>query len=56
MGQGLLAHAKELGVELPVRFDHEAGELAPAAILDLLAHVAGHYFPLLAPDAATVAT
>ncbi len=56
MGQGVLAHARELGVELPARFDHEAGELAPAGILDLLAHVAGHYFPLLAPDAATVAT
>ena len=48
-------HAKELGIELPGRIDHEANELAPAVILDVLAHVAWHYFPQLAPKAATVA-
>jgi hypothetical protein len=55
MGRGVIEHAKELGIELPARVDHEAGELAPAIILDVLAHVAWHYFPQLAPDAASVA-
>jgi phospholipase C len=51
MGQGLLQHAEELGIALPDRIGHEATDLAPAAILDAVAHVARHYFPLLAPDA-----
>ena len=56
MGRGVIEHAKELGLELPARVDHEADELAPAVVLDALAHVAWHFFPLLAPDAAPAAT
>ena len=56
MGLGVIEHAKELGIELPAQVDHEAAELAPAVVLDLLAHIAWHYFPLLAPDAAAVTT
>ncbi len=56
MGRGVIEHAKELGIELPARIDHGATELAPAVILDGFAHIAWHYFPLLAPDAAAAAT
>jgi phospholipase C len=55
MGQGIIEHAKELGVELPARFDRDGTELGSDVILDVLAHVARHYFPGLAPDTATVA-
>jgi hypothetical protein len=55
MGQGVIEHATELGVELPARFDRDGTELGSDVILDVLAHVARHYFPGLAPDTATVA-
>jgi phospholipase C len=55
MGKGVIEHAKELGIELPARVDHDATEFAPDVILDVLAYVAWHYFPQLAPDAAPVA-
>jgi phospholipase C len=49
MGPGIIEHARELGLELPVGLDDPDTEPTPSAILDLLRHAAWHYFPLLAP-------
>jgi phospholipase C len=56
MGQGIIEHANELGIELPARADRDATEFAPDVILDVLAHVARHYFPGLVPGAGAVAS
>ena len=50
MGQGIIEHARELGIELPAHIDNPE-EITAAMILDVLADVARHYFPGLAPDA-----
>src|SRR5262249_49693980 len=55
MGQGIIEHARELGVELPPQVDDPAG-ITPEIILDVLREVAWHYFPLLAAEAAPVAS
>ena len=52
MGQGLIEHARELGLELPPHLDDPAAEPTPQDIVDVLREVAWHYFPLLAPDGA----
>ena len=50
MGHGLIEHARELGLELPSGLDDPAAEPTPADIIEVFRQVAGHYFPLLAPD------
>jgi len=49
VGPGIIEHAKELGGELPPQLGDPATELTPQAIIDVVRHVAWHYFPLLAP-------
>jgi len=49
MGQGIIEHARALGLELPPQLDNPDAELTPEVIIDVLREVAGHYFPLLAP-------
>lgn len=51
VGPGIIEHARELGLELPPQLDDPATELTPELIIDVLRHVAWHYFPLLAPAA-----
>jgi phospholipase C len=50
MGQGVIEHARELGLELPPQVDDPDAEITPDVIIDVLRQVAGHYFPLLAAD------
>jgi phospholipase C len=50
MGQGIIEHARELGLELPPQLDDPDAQLTPPLIIDVLRHVAGHYFSRLAPD------
>ena len=50
MGPGIIAHARELGVELPAQLDDPGAELTPELIVEVLRHVAWHFFPLLAPE------
>jgi phospholipase C len=50
MGPGIIEHARELGVKLPASLDDPGTELTPSLILDVLRHVAWHFFPLLAPE------
>jgi phospholipase C len=50
MGRGLIEHARELGLELLPQLDDPAAEPIPADIIQVFREVAGHYFPLLAPD------
>jgi phospholipase C len=50
MGHGIIEHARELGLELPSGLDDPAAEPTPADIIEVFRQVAGHYFPLLAPD------
>ncbi len=52
MGPGIIAHARELGLRLPPQIDDPATELTPEVIIDVLQHVAWHFFPLLAHEAA----
>ena len=40
----------ELGLELPSQLDDPASEPTPEDIIEVFRQVAGHYFPLLAPD------
>jgi phospholipase C len=54
MGQGVIEHARKLGVELPAHADEAA--VTSALILEVLRQVASHYFPRLAPETATVAS
>ncbi len=49
MGKGLIDHARERGVELPPQLDDPDAEITPQLIVDVLRHVAWHYFPRLAP-------
>jgi phospholipase C len=51
IGPGLIAKAKELGVELPAELDSQ-GRLPPARILECLREIAGHFFPGLVTAAA----
>jgi phospholipase C len=51
MGEGLLEHAKEVGVKLPPQHDNPDAEITPEVIIDVIRDIAWHYFPLLAPDA-----
>jgi phospholipase C len=53
MGHGIIEHARELGLELPSQLDDPAAAPTPQDIIEALRafrEVAGHYFPLLAPD------
>jgi hypothetical protein len=50
MGHGIIEHARELGLELPSQLDDPAAEPTPEDVIEVLGHLAGHYFPLLAPD------
>ena len=50
MGEGIIEHARALGVELPPELDDPTTELTPPLIIDALRRVAWRYFPLLAPD------
>jgi phospholipase C len=54
MGHGIIEHAREIGLKLPAQLDDPAAEVTSEIIIDVFRHVAGHYFPLLAP-AGTVA-
>jgi len=51
MGKGIIEHARELGVALPPQLDDPNAEITPDVIVDVLRHVAWHYFPRLAPNA-----
>ena len=51
MGEGLIEHARELGVKLPPQLDNPDAEITPEVIIDVIRDIAWHYFPLLAPDA-----
>jgi phospholipase C len=50
MGQGLIAHARELKLELPPQLDEPGAEPTPQDIIEVLREIAWHYFPRLAPD------
>jgi hypothetical protein len=50
MGQGIIEHARELGLELPPQLDDPNADLTPQLIIEVFRQVAGHYFPLLAPE------
>ena len=50
MGQGIVEHARELGLELPPQLDDPNADLTPQLIIEVFRQVAGHYFPLLAPE------
>jgi hypothetical protein len=50
MGQGIIEHALQLGLELPPQLDDPGPEITPRVIIDVLRQVTRHYFPLLAPD------
>jgi hypothetical protein len=47
MGQGIIEHARELGLELPPQLDDPDAEITPQVIIDVFRQVARHYFPLL---------
>jgi phospholipase C len=49
MGKGIIEHARELGVELPPELEEPDAEITPDQIVEVLRHVAWHYFPLLTP-------
>jgi phospholipase C len=50
IGQGIVEHAKELGVKVPAELDKPDPGMTPE-VIDLLREVAWHFFPRLAPDA-----
>jgi phospholipase C len=52
MGPGIIAQAKELGLELPPEVDKPDAEITPAVLLEVTRRIAWHFFPLLAPDSA----
>jgi hypothetical protein len=47
-GPGLVAKARELGVQLPPQLDDPSAELTPDLIVEVLRDVAWHFFPRLA--------
>jgi phospholipase C len=49
MGQGIIEHAREIGVELPHQLDESDTEITPELITEVLRDIALNYFPLLAP-------
>jgi phospholipase C len=51
MGQGIIEHARQLGLELPPGLDKSDGTITPE-VIDLLRQIIWHFFPLLAPGAA----
>jgi phospholipase C len=51
MGQGIIEHARGLGLELPPQLNDPNAEVTPQVIIDVFRQVAWHYFPRLAPDA-----
>jgi hypothetical protein len=51
MGQGIIEHARQLGLKLPPQLDNSDGEITPE-LIELIRQVAWHYFPLLATEAA----
>jgi phospholipase C len=54
MGQALIAHARELGVELPPHTGAST-DIPPAVLLEVLREIALRIFPALAPSAEVVA-
>ncbi len=52
MGQGLIEHARALGVQPPPQLDDPSAEPTPQLIVGVLRDVSWHFFPGLAPDAA----
>jgi phospholipase C len=50
IGQGIVEHAKELGIEVPPELDKPNAGMTPQ-VIDLLREVAWRFFPLLAPNA-----
>jgi hypothetical protein len=48
---GLLARAREMGVNLPPELNDPDAQLTPGLIVPFLRDVAGHFFPLLGGDA-----
>jgi phospholipase C len=50
MGQGIIEHARELGLELPPHLADPDAEPTPRDIVDVLREIAWHYFPLLGPE------
>ncbi|MGV9712765.1 alkaline phosphatase family protein [Gordonia sp. NPDC003424] len=51
VGPGLLARAREMGVNLPAELHDPDAELTPDLIVRFLRDVSGHFFPLLGGDA-----
>jgi phospholipase C len=47
---GLLARAREIGVNLPPELQDPAAELTPTLVIPFLRDLAGHFFPLLGGD------
>ncbi|MQM30145.1 MAG: hypothetical protein CRU78_06225 [Candidatus Accumulibacter phosphatis] len=45
---GLVAHAREMGIQLPPEFDDLNSDPPPAELFQLLRDIAFHYFPGLA--------
>jgi hypothetical protein len=45
MGKVIIEHARETGIELPPQLNDADAELTPDQIVDVLRHVAWHYFP-----------
>jgi len=56
LGKGIapaiITRAREMGLPLPAELNNPEAGLAPRLVVDTLRHVAGHFFPLLAADAA----
>ncbi len=56
LGKGIapaiITRAQEMGVSLPAELSNPEAGLEPRLIVGALRHVAGHFFPLLAADAA----
>jgi len=51
MGQGIIEHARELGLKLPPQVDDPDAEITPGVIIEVFRDVAWHFFPGLAADA-----
>jgi phospholipase C len=52
IGPALIARAREMGMELAAEVSDPGADLPPGLIVSVLRDIAGHFFPLLAADAA----
>jgi len=50
MGQGIIDHARGLGIDLPPQLDDPNAEITPEIIVEVLRDISWHYFPLLGRD------